>query len=100
MLTNQEVLTEIRRSRVLHGPLTKDLSRASLILARETLEALQEAHDAEGMPRYSTGRPSKILLLRTELVQVIAVAVQWVNNIDLDLERERNEHEHHFQSKT
>lgn len=100
MLTNQEVLTEIRRSRTLHGPLTKDLSRASLILARETLEVLQEAHDADKLPRHGVLRPSTLGKLRCELVQVIAVAVQWIDNIDLDLGKERNEYEHHFQSKT
>lgn len=91
MLTEREVLAEIQRGRDLHGPLTKDLSRASLILARETLEAIQEAHDAERVPRLSIQRQRNMSLLRSELVQVVAVASQWIANIDT--ERVRDEHE-------
>lgn len=91
MLTEREVLDEIQRGRDLHGPLTKDLSRASLILARETLEAIQEAHDAERVPRLSSQRLTRMSTLRAELVQVVAIAAQWVANIDN--ERERAEHE-------
>ena len=93
MLTEKEVLAEISRSRNLHGPLTKDLSRAALILARETLEAIQEAHDAERLPRLSSQRSTQLSMLRAELVQVVAVSAQWVANIDEQQERENHEYE-------
>lgn len=94
MLTEKEVLAEIQRGRNLHGPLTKDLSRASLILARETLEAIQEAHDLEKLPRLSSLRSTRLLMLRAELVQVVAVASQWVANIDAEGERSEREPQH------
>lgn len=91
MLTIQEVEMEIIRSRDLHGPLTKDMRNCALILARECLEAMQEAYDAQRIPRLSTQRSAIVSNLRAELVQVVAVASQWVTN--LDQEREREEHE-------
>lgn len=91
MLTIAEVEQEIRRSRHLHGPLTKDLGRASLILARETLEAIQEAADAYRLPRLGAQRTSSLTALRSELVQVVAVASQWITNIDVEKERELHE---------
>lgn len=91
MLTEQEVIQEIQRAKLIHGPLSKDHARAALILSRETLEAIQEAADVTRLPRLSEQRVLALMNLRAELVQVVAVASLWVSN--LDNERLRDEHE-------
>lgn len=95
MLTEQEVRDEIVRSRKLHGPLRIEPERAALILARECLEALQEAHFIQNAPRCGAAFVAARSRLRSELVQVVAVASQWVTNLDIQEARDNSEAEHH-----
>jgi len=89
MLTEKEVTAEIVRSRDLHGPLSRDHGKVIKILMREVLEAAQEEAEMSRLPRMSTTRHGTLLALRVELVQVVAVAVQWIANIDNEREHEK-----------
>src|SRR5882724_1451108 len=91
MLLEREVNAEINRGRDLHGPLSRDPARAALILSRETLEVLQEAAELNRVPRLSNRRCAVMTNLRAELVQVVAVAAQWVANLDMEAERDARE---------
>jgi len=91
MLTEKEVNQEVVRSRHLHGPMSREHGRVAKILMREVLEAAQEEAEVSRLPRLSRQRTSSLMALRSELVQVVAVAAQWVANIDNEREREENE---------
>ena len=77
-----EVQEEIKRAGKAHGPLTQNHQDASLILCRESLEALQEAGEMKSIPVLSPEYIAKRMKLRAELIQVIAVAALWIGNID------------------
>lgn len=90
-MTMQQVVDEIKRSRTIHGPLSRDHGRVAKILMREVLEAAQEEAQLSHQPRLSAQRTLSLMALRSELIQVIAVAAQWINNLDEEVERNEKE---------
>lgn len=72
---------EMRRGELLHGAIPADQNRAFVVLARE----VGEVADALPHPN-STRKEQDPASLRAELIQVAAVAIRWVQQIDEDQE--------------
>jgi NTP pyrophosphatase (non-canonical NTP hydrolase) len=91
MLTEKEVVQEIKRAKLRHGPFPRDMIRSYVLLSEEVGEVARAVAETTRLPRLNARRPTHLNDLREELVQCVAVISMWVAN--LDVERERDERE-------
>lgn len=85
----ERVRLEMARAKDLHGPLTRDHTRAFLLLSEEYGEATMELVDLTRLQRNGTPYGYKRQKLEAELVQLVAVTLHWLDN--LEQERIRDE---------
>src|SRR6266852_5945931 len=91
MLAEREVLAEVRRAKLAHGPFPKDMIRSYVLLSEEIGEVARAVAETTRLPRLNARRPTHLQNLRKELVQCVAVISMWVANLDAEKERDEQE---------